>query len=204
MKFCTKIAVILPCYLQTFQNFWATEVDVMDKQLLYLRRIWADFSYCNCPKVWMAQLSVGVHFIQNWTSSEIICYVASLSSENIGCILQKWFHISLENHDSQNLTCLAWTTTSDWISSELIPHVALYFSWVHRLWPAEMSSHITATDMVSPIPATAQIAKFMGPTWGPPGSCQPQMGPMLAPWTLLSGRKHVNGSYIWECQYCVC
>ena len=34
---------------------------------------------------------------------------------------------------------------------------------------------------------TTQIAKFMGPTWGPPGSCQPQMGPMLAPWTLLSG-----------------
>ena len=32
-----------------------------------------------------------------------------------------------------------------------------------------------------------QIAKFMGPTWGPPGSCRPQMGPMLTPWTLLSG-----------------
>ena len=34
----------------------------------------------------------------------------------------------------------------------------------------------------------------MGPTWGPPGSCRPQMGPMLAPWTLLSGAiwKHVN------------
>ena len=31
-----------------------------------------------------------------------------------------------------------------------------------------------------------QIAKFMGPTWGPPGSCRPQMGPMLAPLTLLS------------------
>ena len=29
--------------------------------------------------------------------------------------------------------------------------------------------------------------KFMWPTWGPPGSCQSQMGPMLAPWTLLSG-----------------
>ena len=24
-----------------------------------------------------------------------------------------------------------------------------------------------------------QIAKFMGPTRGPPGSCRPQMGPML-------------------------
>ena len=27
----------------------------------------------------------------------------------------------------------------------------------------------------------------MGPTWGPTGSCRLQMGPMLAPWTLLSG-----------------
>ena len=33
-----------------------------------------------------------------------------------------------------------------------------------------------------------QIAKFMGSTWGPPGSCRPQMGPMLTPWTLLSGK----------------
>ena len=32
----------------------------------------------------------------------------------------------------------------------------------------------------------SQIARFMGPTWGPPGSFRPQMGPMLAPWTLLS------------------
>ena len=29
--------------------------------------------------------------------------------------------------------------------------------------------------------------KFMGPTCGPPGSCRFQMGPMLAPWTLLLG-----------------
>ena len=27
----------------------------------------------------------------------------------------------------------------------------------------------------------------MGPKWGPPGSCRPQMGPMLAPRNLLSG-----------------
>ena len=37
-----------------------------------------------------------------------------------------------------------------------------------------------------------QIAKFMGPRWGPPGSCRPQMGPMLAPWTLLSGTPCFN------------
>ena len=46
----------------------------------------------------------------------------------------------------------------------------------------------------------SQIAKFMGPTWGPPGSCRPQMGPMLAPWTLLSGMSstaaHVIASFL--------
>ena len=33
----------------------------------------------------------------------------------------------------------------------------------------------------------SQIARFMGPTWGPPESCRSKMGPMLAPWILLSG-----------------
>ena len=33
----------------------------------------------------------------------------------------------------------------------------------------------------------AQIARFMRPTLSPPGTCRPQMGPMLDPWTLLSG-----------------
>ena len=43
--------------------------------------------------------------------------------------------------------------------------------------------------------ATTQIAKFMGSTWGPPGSYRPQMGPMLAPWTLLSGKDKQRTSY---------
>ena len=34
---------------------------------------------------------------------------------------------------------------------------------------------------------TPLIARLMGPTWGPPGSCRPQVGPMQASWTLLSG-----------------
>ena len=33
----------------------------------------------------------------------------------------------------------------------------------------------------------SQIARFMGPTWGPPGAERTQVDPMLAPWTLLSG-----------------
>ena len=31
------------------------------------------------------------------------------------------------------------------------------------------------------------ITRFMGPTWGPSGADRTQVGPMLAPWTLLSG-----------------
>ena len=33
----------------------------------------------------------------------------------------------------------------------------------------------------------ALIARFIGPTWGPSGADRTQLGPMLAPWTLLSG-----------------
>ena len=43
------------------------------------------------------------------------------------------------------------------------------------------------TETTSPEARTSQIARIMGPTWGPPGSCRPQSGPMWAPWTLLSG-----------------
>ena len=43
---------------------------------------------------------------------------------------------------------------------------------------------------------TAQIANFMGPAWGPPGSCRPQIGPTLAPWTLLSG-----WPFLWEIRW---
>ena len=31
------------------------------------------------------------------------------------------------------------------------------------------------------------VARFKGPTWGPSGADRTQEGPMLAPWTLLSG-----------------
>ena len=30
-------------------------------------------------------------------------------------------------------------------------------------------------------PESSQVARFMGPAWGPPGYCWPQVGPMLSP-----------------------
>ena len=41
----------------------------------------------------------------------------------------------------------------------------------------------------------SHIARFMRPTWGPPGSCRPQMGPISAPRTLLSGVYHLSVFY---------
>ena len=39
-----------------------------------------------------------------------------------------------------------------------------------------------------------QIARLMGPTWGQPGDDRTQVGPMLAPWTLLSGTLYLKTS----------
>ena len=36
------------------------------------------------------------------------------------------------------------------------------------------------------------IARFIGPTWGASGADRTQVGPMLAPWTLLPGTPYLN------------
>ena len=59
-----------------------------------------------------------------------------------------------------------------------LPRNNISFLSVSILWNSCMS--------VEMLTAMSQIAKFMGPAWGPLGSYRPQMGPMLAPWTLLS------------------
>ena len=38
---------------------------------------------------------------------------------------------------------------------------------------------------------TPLIARFMGSTWGQSGADRTQVGPMLAPWTLLSGTSNL-------------
>ena len=50
------------------------------------------------------------------------------------------------------------------------------------------------------------IARFMGPTWGPPGADRTQVGPMWATWTLLSGQLfRVNlGQYQMHSMVCCC
>ena len=42
----------------------------------------------------------------------------------------------------------------------------------------------------------SQIAKFMGPTWGPSGADRSQVGPMWTPWTLLSSKKEAQDTLL--------
>ena len=41
--------------------------------------------------------------------------------------------------------------------------------------------------MIHPKVNASLIERFTGPTWGPSGTDRTQVGPMLVPWTLLSG-----------------
>ena len=41
----------------------------------------------------------------------------------------------------------------------------------------------------------ALIARFMGPTWDPSGADRTQVGPLLAPWTLLSGAEDMSVAF---------
>ena len=59
--------------------------------------------------------------------------------------------------------------------------------YIGALGRATWITHIRGCRLNRSWAVVSQRSKFMGPTWGPPGSCRPQMGPMLAPWTLLSG-----------------
>ena len=52
---------------------------------------------------------------------------------------------------------------------------------LHRMIMIDM--HLSWCDEILMAPL---ITRFMGPTWGPSGADRTQVGPMLAPWILLS------------------
>ena len=58
--------------------------------------------------------------------------------------------------------------------------------YISHLGPGTVRCHY---DMVQ-CKMISLIARFMGPTWGPSGANMTQVGPMLAPWTLLCGIAH--------------
>ena len=97
-------------------------------------------------------------------------------------------HLQCDNNDQRRCKCLptyhnlfnAFNMVTIWQNKCLhgwYARSAVIFRWTF-LWRHPVCN----TGRKPP-----QIAKFMGLTWGPPGTCRPQMGPILASWTLLWG-----------------
>ena len=70
-------------------------------------------------------------------------------------------------------------------------------NWYHQIrYVRKRSSPTTIVWMTK----LALIARFMGSTWGPHGTDRTQMGPILAPLTLLSGSyKSLVTNPSWRC-----
>ena len=139
--------------------------------------------------------------LNTWKGNKSIGFKSRLtvnkhsSNRNVSTIIWRY-----EMETFSVLLTLLWgdTTSHRWItltkSSNVGFHVffnvslnkrsnkQLIYVWFETPW-CSLWCHCNETFVF----LCAQIAKFMGTTWGPPGSCRPQMGRMLAPWTLLSG-----------------
>ena len=104
--------------------------------------------------------------------------------------------IITSTHDNQlHVVTYQWTTTAIYLNYwQRSLHLNLGFIvhlYIEGLVQERTSSIVNTLEFVFFAQThrcdTVPDSKFHGPTWGPPGSCRPQMGPMLAPWTLLSG-----------------
>ena len=118
--------------------------------------------YC-CYVVPMDQLS-------SWDFLVLLC---------IAAMLYPWtsYHHEISSYCCVLLLCC----THGPALTMSFPHIAVYCCYVV---PMDLLSSWDFLILLC-IVAMSQIAKFMGPTWGPPGYCLPQNGPMWVQWTLL-------------------
>ena len=118
-------------------------------------------------------------FLDGWVMAEWLgCCSQQWAAEGVFEILRSAletaFRLAQQFAHSGNLPCYQFTETCSYVSSiqnDIYPWVTSLADW------------------------QSQISRFMGPTWSAPGSCRPQMGPMSAPWTLLSGTIRVDVSH---------
>ena len=126
-------------------------------------------------------------------------YMMTSSNENISCVTGPlWGNppVTVVSHHKGQwsgalMFSLIWTDSwpNDRNTGDLRPDRVYYDVTV--MW--ETSHYFDRQIAFSQISTIAnrvnsQITKFMWRTWGPPGSYRPQLSPMLAPWTLLSGK----------------
>ena len=67
-------------------------------------------------------------------------------------------------------------------------HLKMSGKW----WPFCLRRIVITQYITHKMAMTILIARFMGPTWGPSGADRTQVAPVLAPWTLLSGKDPIK------------
>ena len=102
-----------------------------------------------------------------------------------------WTMSSCERKSNRNY----WSAEKE---NEKVLVVSFMSADVGRLSGASRSAGSVITKCVSgnTTHKSTLIARFMGPTRGPSGADRTQVGPMLAPWTLLSGATTYRGPMI--------
>ena len=87
---------------------------------------------------------------------------------------------------------------SHYLRYQTIQNIAVSWLWywletLHNTSPEQlkgitrMCRYQITRDYKITAEAKSLTTRLIGKTWGQPGSCRPQVGPMLASWTLLSG-----------------
>ena len=101
-----------------------------------------------------------------------------------------WFIITqLQSQGKRNITEYMWQVSKAPKCSFLSVNTYSFFFFfcieISTIFPSLLQ--LSISHLLSIKPVTLPIASFMGPTCGPSGADRTQVGPMLAPWTLLSG-----------------
>ena len=94
-----------------------------------------------------------------------------------------------------------WEQMSDFITHDIVMGVIFFIHSGIQLTFNHISIRGPRTSFVGNYyiiitPCVNPDSKVTWPTWGPPGSCRPQVGPTLAPWTLLTGNWRVRSSLV--------
>ena len=100
-------------------------------------------------------------------------------------VVFKGLAILLDIYLLVSLVCL--THLSMTYIQHLLQNMHVWFHCVLFCFYWICVNYLPTSTRAASLAQQSQIARFMGPTWGPSGANRTQVGPMLAPWTLLSG-----------------
>ena len=103
-----------------------------------------------------------------------------VNSPHIGSVMRKCFHLMTSLWDSTTSKGIS-QKCDNWFLYELIQFNSSVWHTISKNTYQYIHRNV--------VKRFTQIARFIAPAWGASGADRTQVGPMLAPWTLLSGLK---------------